>query len=204
MVHEDRQKRTRKQKNLVGPVAARHAVARAAARPRLNGLNLVGGGDEATRTPNPRLAKAVLYQLSYVPGLAQREASDVASRHSAALSCCACRRLAATAAATARTAASSSGFLTRTSSTRRYRRRFQSELTRHAAVGLGGLEPPASSLSGMRSNRLSYRPGIARKPLSARATSQHIGRGNAVQNAFFDQRSDSVISMPPTRSAHRL
>src|SRR5436305_12294279 len=26
-------------------------------------------------------------------------------------------------------------------------------------VGLGGLEPPASSLSGMRSNRLSYRPG---------------------------------------------
>src|SRR5687768_795086 len=25
-------------------------------------------------------------------------------------------------------------------------------------VGLGGLEPPASSLSGMRSNRLSYRP----------------------------------------------
>jgi hypothetical protein len=26
-------------------------------------------------------------------------------------------------------------------------------------VGLGGLEPPTSSLSGMRSNRLSYRPG---------------------------------------------
>ena len=25
-------------------------------------------------------------------------------------------------------------------------------------VGLGGLEPPASSLSGMRSNQLSYRP----------------------------------------------
>src|SRR5215207_2323773 len=27
-------------------------------------------------------------------------------------------------------------------------------------VGLGGLEPPTSSLSGMRSNRLSYRPGV--------------------------------------------
>src|SRR6185295_18418035 len=27
-------------------------------------------------------------------------------------------------------------------------------------VGLGGLEPPASSLSGMRSNRLSYRPRV--------------------------------------------
>ena len=27
-------------------------------------------------------------------------------------------------------------------------------------VGLGGLEPPASPLSGVRSNHLSYRPGI--------------------------------------------
>jgi hypothetical protein len=26
-------------------------------------------------------------------------------------------------------------------------------------VGLGGLEPPTSSLSGMRSSQLSYRPG---------------------------------------------
>ena len=26
------------------------------------------GGDEGNRTPNPRLAKAVLCQLSYVPG----------------------------------------------------------------------------------------------------------------------------------------
>jgi hypothetical protein len=26
-------------------------------------------------------------------------------------------------------------------------------------VGLGGLEPPASPLSGVRSNHLSYRPG---------------------------------------------
>ena len=29
-------------------------------------------------------------------------------------------------------------------------------------VGLGGLEPPASSLSGMRSNHLSYRPAARR------------------------------------------
>ena len=28
-------------------------------------------------------------------------------------------------------------------------------------VGLGGLEPPASPLSGVRSNQLSYRPGFA-------------------------------------------
>src|SRR6185312_3140915 len=31
-------------------------------------------------------------------------------------------------------------------------------------VGLGGLEPPTSSLSGKRSNRLSYRPASARLP----------------------------------------
>src|SRR5580765_3422282 len=31
-------------------------------------------------------------------------------------------------------------------------------------VGLGGLEPPTSSLSGMRSNRLSYRPRLAGAP----------------------------------------
>ena len=30
------------------------------------------GGDEETRTPNPRLAKAVLCQLSYVPQRPER------------------------------------------------------------------------------------------------------------------------------------
>ena len=30
---------------------------------------------------------------------------------------------------------------------------------RETVVGLGGLEPPASPLSGVRSNHLSYRPG---------------------------------------------
>ena len=33
---------------------------------------------------------------------------------------------------------------------------------REAMVGLGGLEPPASPLSGVRSNHLSYRPVLAR------------------------------------------
>jgi hypothetical protein len=33
-------------------------------------------------------------------------------------------------------------------------------------VGLGGLEPPASPLSGVRSNHLSYRPGDARACLA--------------------------------------
>jgi hypothetical protein len=31
-------------------------------------------------------------------------------------------------------------------------------------VGLGGLEPPTSPLSGVRSNHLSYRPVVASKP----------------------------------------
>jgi hypothetical protein len=69
-------------------------------------------GDEGNRTPNPRLAKAVLCQLSYVPGWAnQRELSEVASRHRVASAWLRRRRSAATAAAaTART--SSSGFFT--------------------------------------------------------------------------------------------
>ena len=32
-----------------------------------------GGGDEETRTPDPLLAKEMLYQLSYVPMLPSRE-----------------------------------------------------------------------------------------------------------------------------------
>jgi hypothetical protein len=36
-----------------------------------------------------------------------------------------------------------------------------------AMVGRGGLEPPTSRLSGVRSNHLSYRP-ISRAPASAR------------------------------------
>ena len=41
---------------------------------------LVGvGGDEGTRTPNPRLAKAVLYQLSYVPAVARGRTHAVRS-----------------------------------------------------------------------------------------------------------------------------
>ena len=34
---------------------------------------------------------------------------------------------------------------------------------RHQVVGLGGLEPPASPLSGVRSNHLSYRPKVKPK-----------------------------------------
>jgi hypothetical protein len=35
-------------------------------------------------------------------------------------------------------------------------------------VGLGGFEPPTSPLSGVRSNHLSYRPGIVKRPCSSK------------------------------------
>ncbi len=38
------------------------------------------------------------------------------------------------------------------------RRKPAADAGKHLWVGLGGLEPPTSSLSGKRSNRLSYRP----------------------------------------------
>lgn len=37
---------------------------------------------------------------------------------------------------------------------------FRSEASHLVVVGLGGLEPPASPLSGVRSNHLSYRPKV--------------------------------------------
>ena len=44
-----------------------------------------------------------------------------------------------------------------------------------SVVGLGGLEPPASPLSGVRSNHLSYRPGFARFPRCHQATATRTG-----------------------------
>src|SRR3954447_20508742 len=49
------------------------------------------------------------------------------------------------------------------------------------AVGLGGLEPPTSSLSGKRSNRLSYRPGCATAPVEG--TPAALGRPNRLPRA---------------------
>ena len=147
-------------------------------------------GDEGTRTPNPRLAKAVLYHLSYVPaaswrcGEANTQRVEVASRQSAA-SACAFLRLRTTTNAPAANATSTTDLSTghlrstygsgRSSPNGRFYeppaiRQTQSApdtsmlspRSPQSSVGLGGLEPPASSLSGMRSNRLSYRPENAR------------------------------------------
>jgi hypothetical protein len=61
------------------------------------------------------------------------------------------RTTAAVAAPTAATAASGSANFTR-------------RLDGHMIVGLGGLEPPTSSLSAKRSNHLSYRPVLRIRP----------------------------------------
>ncbi|MDQ1295479.1 MAG: hypothetical protein QG608_3364 [Actinomycetota bacterium] len=91
-------------------------------------------------------------------------------------------------------------------------------LTRSRGVGLAGLEPAASSLSGKRSNRLSYRPsGLAclRLP-QAGWTSQTRGEptGPEVQRcgsagvepacAPDRQSSERVTWSPPTRLDDRL
>ena len=45
-------------------------------------------------------------------------------------------------------------------------------------VGLGGLEPPASPLSGVRSNHLSYRPSLAVDYQSCRLLVRTPGQAN--------------------------
>src|SRR5271166_7182757 len=75
----------------------------------------------------------------------------------------------------------------------------------HMVVGLGGLEPPTSSLSAKRSNRLSYRPILAydrptRLPQS-RATpkrliaigQRHLDAANKVSGQVVDERADGRL-----------
>jgi hypothetical protein len=64
-------------------------------------------------------------------------------------------------------------------------------------VGVGGLEPPASSLSGKRSNRLSYTPGLATDATCA-------GLGYRKPEFGAQSVSFSVTSMPPARWVTRL
>jgi hypothetical protein len=153
----------------------------------------VAGGDEGNRTPNPRLAKAVLCQLSYVPGSlrtvpARRGRWDLRS---------AVRGLVPQVGVLAR--AAHLGEDERPGS----EADDDSEELLHgdrpvgkAVVGVGpaGFEPATSSLSATRSNQLSYGP-------------LQRGRGYPSPRplrAGGQSRSDSVTSMPPTRSADTL
>jgi hypothetical protein len=68
-------------------------------------------------------------------------------------------------------------------------------------VGLGRLERPTSSLSGKRSNRLSYRPyWRPERPLMA----DHAGLGYRKTTLAGQSVSLSVTSMPPAKCVTRL
>ena len=86
------------------------------------------GGDEENRTPDPLLARQVLSQLSYTPTDAWLPLIK-------------------------RGMSMQSGMARRLSVLYSVFRVY-----RFALVGLGGLEPPTSRLSGVRSNQLSYKP----------------------------------------------
>ena len=66
-------------------------------------------------------------------------------------------------------------------------------------MGLGGLEPPTSSLSGKRSNRLSYRPGARGDEPNRRAGLGYYKPGLAAQSDSF-----SVTSTPPVTIVTKL
>src|SRR5438270_8085386 len=55
-------------------------------------------------------------------------------------------------------------------------RRTARQVSRRRCVGLGGIEPPTSSLSGMRSNRLSYSPEEPRRVPAAAAAGRRLAR----------------------------
>jgi hypothetical protein len=155
-------------------------------------------GDEGTRTLNPRRAKAVLYQLSYVPGpRPQASGGDLeVGRGGLAPKVGLCLRRA----------------LTLDKDKRNQTDEQQHDHLLHdgsppcqdgdSPVGLAGLEPATSSLSGMRSNRLSYRPphDAARLPHCLhRAQLACAGAEIRCQSG-----SDRVTSIPPTKSATTL
>src|SRR4051794_40645238 len=116
------------------------------------------GGDEGNRTPNPRLAKAVLCQLSYVPVLSEDVTRSGSSR--------------GTPGSVLGGVVPEVILRTRGADLREHERAgrdgnkscndllhgFTSCLSRGWGVGPAGFEPATSSLSATRSNQLSYGP----------------------------------------------
>ena len=96
---------------------------------------ILNGGDEEIRTPDPLLARQVLSQLSYAPMSGYALVSIIHSEESVIfLKLYLCLALLSVL----------------------YTMCISSNMSQ--LVGLGGLEPPTSRLSGVRSNQLSYRP----------------------------------------------
>ena len=82
-------------------------------------------------------------------------------------------------------------------------RRREVPVEQELRVGLRGLEPLTSSLSGKRSNRLSYRPGLGRRraPRPGNATAALAARS---KRSAAQLSSVRVSSTPPSSVAARL
>ena len=133
----------------------------------------VKSGANGTRTRNPLLAKQVRYQLRHSPvGDAQSSTVSVTDVHRSALS----ERSTRTCRTTMPTAT------TDPTATQHVTHFFMmsSAQTRLRMVGLGGLEPPTSVLSGLRSNLLSYRPN--RHPCGHSDIVHRIGPSGKIEN----------------------
>ena len=66
-----------------------------------------------------------------------------------------------------------------------------------SVVGLGGLEPPASPLSGVRSNHLSYRPSAFSREVRARMRGLAFADGSAWERtggADRDRTDDPLLA----------
>ena len=61
-------------------------------------------------------------------------------------------------------------------------------------VGLGGLEPPASPLSGVRSNHLSYRPGFSVESPHKDVRLSRRDPRNASGGASRDRTDDPLLA----------
>ncbi len=69
-------------------------------------------------------------------------------------------------------------------------------------VGLGGLEPPASPLSGVRSNHLSYRPIKLQAPFLAEQASHALKRADVQVSCVDVLRRTSVVSRKEVIQPH--
>ena len=124
--------------------------------------NRLYGGASRDRTDDPLLAKQVLSQLSYGPKL-DLPLMPRCCRHSV-------------------------------SHIQMYAPSFIPSVPclRKKLVGLGGFEPPTSPLSGVRSNQLSYRPGVTvcrsgsyEQQMHGRYTAKHFKSGNLCGRSRF-------------------
>ncbi len=160
------------------------------------------GGDEGNRTPNPRLAKAVLCQLSYVPllsGDVTRSARAVPPGSALGglvpqIVLAGCAHLGEDEGARGECDGNSDELLHED----HVLPVPEGSWSGARVVGPAGFEPATSSLSATRSNQLSYGP--LRRGRGYRSVPGRLQPDTPVGQS----RSERVTSMPPTRSADTL